>query len=104
MKTMIVCLLLCSAAFAQDAKVVELSQADATQAKQLYQAKIAADKAWDDFNAKLRESHQEIGQIEFSKDFRFIVPKPYTPPNTWGSCITLGSASCPTCTGVTITD
>ncbi len=75
-------LLLCSAAFAQDAVVVELPKTDAITAKTLYDAKIAADKAWDNFNSKLSQTYKMWNYgILFSKDFRFIVPKPSPMPN-----------------------
>lgn len=82
MKTlMMIAVLSCSLANAQTAKVVELPKHEAEQAKQLYKAKVAADKAWDDFNVKLKTAHKSFWDIEFSDDFRFIVPKPSTLPN-----------------------
>jgi hypothetical protein len=96
-------LFLCSVAFAQDAVVVELSQTDATQAKKLYDAKVAADAAWDSFNSDLRGKYRNFNDIQFSKDFRFIVPKPYvsgTTTNIWtwpscGSCNACGTFTIP---------
>lgn len=82
MKTLLmIAVLSCSLANAQTAKVVELPKHEAEQAKQLYEAKVAADKAWDDFNVKLKTTHTSFWDIEFSDDFRFIVPKPSTLPN-----------------------
>lgn len=69
-------LLLCSAAFAQEAVVVELSANEAATSKKLYEAKIAADKAWDDQYAKIKATHRDlVYSFDFSKDFRFVVPK-----------------------------
>jgi hypothetical protein len=79
-------MLLCSVALAQDAVVIELPNPDAAKAKQLYDAKVAADKAWDAFNDRLHDTYKGfIGGITFSKDFRFIVPKEY-PSATWNNC------------------
>jgi hypothetical protein len=81
MKTLVLLIVVWSIPLlAQDAQVVELDKTDATQAKQLYEAKIAADKAWDSFNATVKLPKGFPSQFEFSKDFRFIVPK--TPPLT----------------------
>lgn len=87
--------------FGQDATVVELSKDDAAQAKQLYDAKQVADKAWDEFFSKTDKSHPEfmtMGGFEFSKDFRFVVAKhyPITGNGTlsWSGCpITISPSS-----------
>src|SRR5579872_2550486 len=87
--------------FGQDATVVELSKDDAAQAKQLYQAKQVADKAWDDFFSKTDKSHPEfatMGGFEFSKDFRFVVAKHYPVTGngtfSWSACpITISPTS-----------
>ena len=83
-----------AAAFAQDAVVVELSKPDAEQAKQLYEAKQAADKAWDDFYSGTVNKYQGFPSgADFSKDFRFIVPKASPSASTccyyyssWSNC------------------
>jgi hypothetical protein len=82
---------LCSVAFAQDAVVIELSKTDAITAKTLYDAKIKSDQAWELFNGKLKETYKNAydgvsfySGIQFSKDFRFIVPKPYSSSS--GTC------------------
>lgn len=82
---------------AQDARVIILNSGDATRVKQVYDAKVKADKAWDDEVASIRisytmMSHKKpvpIGEadylpgwengITFSDDFRTIVPntKPF---------------------------
>jgi hypothetical protein len=82
---LIFCCLLSAAAFAQDAVVVELSKSDADQAKQLYAAKQAADKAWDDHYKTIIGKYRDFSNgADFSKDFRFIVPK--TGGTTLTSC------------------
>lgn len=69
-------------AFGQDATVVELSSADAAQAKELYAAKVAADKAWDQAYSKIIGKYRDFSYgAEFSKDFRFIVPKSTSSPS-----------------------
>jgi hypothetical protein len=75
--------------FAQEAVVVELSQTDASQAKDLYAAKVAADKAWDEAYSKIIGKYQGFNSgADFSKDFRFIVPKSVSTITTWNSgCI-----------------
>ena len=88
-------------AFAQDAVVIELSQSDAVKAKQLYEAKLAADKAWDDLNIHIITSYQGFAAgATYSKDFRFIVPKSsYTVStgNLRGTCFSVpGSWVSPT--------
>lgn len=91
--TLFFLLILSSAAFAQDAVVVELSKSDADQAKQLYEAKQAADKAWDDHYKAIIGKYRDFSSgADFSKDFRFIVPKTSTTTSCcysgnwgWGS-------------------
>jgi hypothetical protein len=111
MKPLIVILvLLCGTAFSQTAQVVELTKTEAENAKQLYEAKQGAEKAWDEAYDKILQQYlsalypcskvqAEFPQwrwgfvgtpdtssspacsdsfqfgAEFSKDFRFIVPK-----------------------------
>jgi hypothetical protein len=85
-------LLLCTPllGFAQTAVVVELSVGETRDAKQLYEAKMAADKAWEIGYARLLKKHEfSNGDADFSKDFRFMVPKT-------GSAITWGSGTCGT--------
>jgi hypothetical protein len=65
------------AAYAQDAQVVELNGADALYASQTYREKLAADKAWDDFYADAKAKSGLNQDITFSRDFRFVVPKPF---------------------------
>jgi hypothetical protein len=72
--------LLVAGAVAQTAVVVQLKECDATQAQQLYAAKQAADKAWADFYAHVEKAYGLVGDIEFSQEFRFIVPKPLPVP------------------------
>jgi hypothetical protein len=77
MKTLALVLVLVATAFAQEAVVVELSPADAVAAKKAFEAKRAADKAWDDLYAKIQKAHASDGMaagLQFSKDFRFVVP------------------------------
>lgn len=100
MKTLIALIvLMCGAAFAQDAVVVELSPTDAVKAKQLYEAKAAADKAWDDLYTGMAQrypaSFLRYGSFEFSKDFRFVVPKQAQNSGTiWSSgCMTFVPSS-----------
>lgn len=83
MKYAIAVLVLCFAsAFAQDAKVVELSKEESILGKHLYEAKQKADKDWDDFYRYTRDNNgfHFTSEIEFSSDFRFVVPKsnPFT--------------------------
>jgi hypothetical protein len=104
-------LLLCSVALAQDAVVVELPKTDAITAKTLYDAKTAADKAWDQFNSKLTETYKGFyGGIQFSKDFRFIIPHPNNAPSStlWnGGCTSYtpatGTLTVPSSGALTIT-
>jgi hypothetical protein len=91
---------LSAAAFAQDAVVVELSKSDADQAKQLYEAKQSADKAWDDLYKGIVGKYQGFsGGADFSKDFRFIVPK----VSVMTSCCYSGAWSWGTGCGITAT-
>ena len=84
-------------AFGQSAEVVQLSAPDAAEAKRLYEAKQSADKAWDAYFERIKKSLDQkqvriLGDIEFSKDFLFVVPKQIpatgigsiTWPNCWG--------------------
>lgn len=85
--------LFCISAFAQDAVVVELSSSDAAQAKELYSAKVAADAAWDKaYGAIVSKYSGFLSGAEFSKDFRFIVPRASASAITsgtvfWGFCL-----------------
>ena len=76
-------------AFAQDAIVQPLTPQEATQAKKLYQAKQDAEKAWTDFNSKLKTEYAgkdwDGTSFKFSKDFRFIVPDGYVVQWNTGS-------------------
>ena|SRR5258706_11785625 len=81
-------------AIAQDAKVIQLSEQDAKTAKQLYDAKIAANNAYEDFQKKIKLEYTLnkpkyknealslkegwLGGFIFSQDFKFIVPSPYS--------------------------
>jgi hypothetical protein len=80
---------LCSSvlSFGQTAKVVALSPERAATAKELYEAKEAANKAWDEFYKDVwtnegKDVRTNEGEnfgygygIEFSTDFKFLVPK-----------------------------
>jgi hypothetical protein len=85
-------LLLGTPLFAQDAKVVELIPSDAREAKAAYDEMKAAEKKWQDLNAKLQRTYKGFdGGIEFSSDFKFIVPKygnsgMVTLTPSWNSC------------------
>lgn len=105
-KTLItfICLLFATTVFAQNAVVVELSKNDAEHASQLYEAKQKADKDWDDFytytSAKWSTMYGWTLGIDFSKDFRFIVPKAIVGSSgviTWGT-----TPTCP-CVGTCVT-
>lgn len=118
MKLRFVCVFLILSCFAvaQDAKVVELGQTDAADAKRLYEAKVAADKAWNVEYSKISGLYRDFPSgIEFSKDFRFIVPKTggisSTPngcgsywPCYWSTCTMASPAATwnfsPTSTGI----
>jgi hypothetical protein len=108
MKTLLVVLGLCVAAFAQNAKVIALSPSDAAKSQQLHEAAIAAQKAVEDFDkevdhkytydssAAIQPVHKKGWEsgVEYSEDWRFIVPKTYgltvsgtgTLIGTWPSC------------------
>ena len=87
LRNVLVFLILCMAAFGQNATVIGLPQADAIQAKQLYNAKIDADKAWDKFSDKVQADYPSFySGVDFSADFRFIVPKAYQ--NSCYTCYT----------------
>lgn len=70
---------------AQDATVIEVGSTDAARYKQLYNAKVAAEKAWDGAvdEAKTHYTESPSGLIisragyewQFSGDFRFLVEK-----------------------------
>lgn len=81
--------------YAQTATVVELSATDAKTAKELWAAKQKADDAWKAeknlieirymikdgrFKAGFDETN---GQFEFSKDFRYVVPKTFGQSMYW---------------------
>jgi hypothetical protein len=96
MRYLSIVLFLCSFAAAQDAVVVELPKTDAVTAKTLYDAKVAADKAWENFNSKIVNTYKGSTYfyygVDFSKDFRFIVPQK-APAATWNSsCVTVAPA------------
>jgi hypothetical protein len=77
--------------FAQDAKVVELSPSDALEAKAAYEDMKAAEKKWGDLQAKLQRTYKDFDSgLEFSADFKFIVPKQSQRfcNNFCGSCLT----------------
>jgi hypothetical protein len=103
-------LYICPSAHAQDAVVVELPKTDAATAKTLYDAKVAADNAWDSFDKKITQTYKGFDYgITFSKDFRFIVPKAYQSGTaTWQwNCLTTvpstGTFTTPTITPYSIT-
>lgn len=75
-------LLLTVCAFAaQQAKVIHLKAADQTEAKKLWADLQAAQKAWNEFNAKVEKEYVKAAKsdfgngFEFSEDFSVIVPK-----------------------------
>jgi hypothetical protein len=104
MKTILTMLVAAFACYGQDALVIQLSATDAAKAKQLYEAKIAAEKAWKEFNSHVSTFYTTekklkndgcvetvlvrngwTGGFTFSKDFKFIIPKPDTNIVNWGS-------------------
>ena len=95
MKIVLVILLLSGLAFSQNATVVELSKEDAAKAQQLWEAKQKADKDWDTLSTSIRNKTR-IGDIEFSKDFHFVVPAQMPTHGSgivWNNpCVTLAPA------------
>jgi hypothetical protein len=88
----IFCLLFTPALFAQDAKVIQLNPDDAKEAKAAYDEMKSAEKKWEDIQSKARKTYKGLDQgLEFSSDFKFIVPKQFT--------ITTGSNYC-CCTAI----
>lgn len=102
-------------AHSQDAKVIQLTSEDAIAAKATYDEMKSAEKKWADIQTKLQKTYKGFdGGIEFSSDFKFIVPKQmgittYTWPNyctvqpasgftfsstsTCGNCVAFGTMS-----------
>jgi hypothetical protein len=64
MKTIVfvVAVMLASVVWAQDAKVIELTPADAVKAEQVYQAKQKADQAWKDEQKELAERYTVVDE------------------------------------------
>lgn len=106
--------LLFSGAFAQDAKVIALTSEEHGQAVAMWRAKQEADRAWDKFAASIQDKYamtdwsQHIpslripvagfeGGVQFDKDFRFIVPKPFqaSGPSLPSSCFLQGVSTLP---------
>jgi hypothetical protein len=82
---------------AQTAKVIQLPDNLAKQAKALYQEKADVEKKIADLqqqitDAYLKQSSNWSFGFEFSEDFRFIVPKSYTPLPSGSGTATI----CPT--------
>lgn len=83
MKYLLVVLILCSSLLAQTAKIVVLRQSAAEEVKQTYTDKVKADAAWDKLVSEIKDEIAldritGFSDIEFSMDFRFVVPKPIT--------------------------
>lgn len=78
-KLLLLLALMVAPAFAQTATVIELTAADANQARSAYLLKLEADKAWDQVNARIRAAytHTEFAwpELEYTPDFRFLAPK-----------------------------
>lgn len=105
--------LLCSVAMAQSSVVVELPKTDSMTAKTLYEAKTKADKDWEDFLNQIKKA-TKFDNLDFSTDFRFVVPKPYQGSGTatWGTnccpyysgnLIVANPASCGPCSSFVLT-
>jgi hypothetical protein len=84
MKTLAVLFLGAMSSLAQEGKVVQLSPADATAAREAYAAMRSAQKKWEAIrknavNNYLKDLdwYHHNTEFEFSDDFRFIVPKNY---------------------------
>lgn len=96
-------LLFASAAFPQTANVIELAPDDSARAKAAWDVLQTAQHNWDDLQEHMRVKYTTDGRndkdrwpkaaftygFEFSKDFRFIVPKlatsgTLTYGNSWG--------------------
>ena len=91
MNKLLLILFLAASVGAQTANVIELDPADAARAQKAWDAKQRADAEWDALRAQIQRKyadpqdrilipdHSQIGPFingfEFSKDFRFIVPK-----------------------------
>lgn len=58
---------------AQDAIVFGLTVSEQTEAKQLYDTKTKADKAWETFQKRMTEKFGT--EVEFDKTFSAAVPK-----------------------------
>ena len=108
MKSLLLCVvMLAAAAFGQTAKVVQLSPADATKAKALHEAVLKAQAEEHEFSDSVADKYlgskerfpetntncemvakfpyYKFGgcrEFEYSEDYRFIVPKPPTPPSS----------------------
>ena len=88
MKYVFTILALCGLAFSQSAPVVQLSEFDAGHARQVYQEKLRADKAWDDLKSQiyhdyLRSESGFSSEFDFSKDFKSVVPHYTYPSNSY---------------------
>lgn len=105
MKLALLSVLLAIPIFAQDAKVIELSTADATRAKLAYESLQKAQTEWDAVKKKVSETYLSdprqlsssgltftipikqgwsVG-FDFNESFRFIVPKPSTGSEITGT-------------------
>jgi hypothetical protein len=84
---------------AQNAKVMALSTDDAAQAKKLHVEMKAAEKAWEDFNKKVKKEYAskdsgfEYG-FTFSEDFKYIVPDASATWTTATGTITITPNCC----------
>jgi len=76
----------------QNAKVVQLDEATSNKALELYKAKELANKNWDVFVKEQRNLHKDFSDIEFSKDFKFMVPSQEPATGNW---IPVPSITCP---------
>ena len=96
MKYVFTILALCGLAFSQSAPVIQLDEFDAGHARQVYQEKLRADKAWDDLKdavfhkyltnkPEFSHGYNNGTEFDFSKDFRAVVPHVFSNP-TWNNC------------------
>jgi len=77
---------------AQTAKVYQLSDSDAKEAKALYAEKSAVEAKIEALNKKVGSQVNWVWGFEFSEDFRFVVPKQGSSLVTSGCCSTCASA------------
>ena len=105
MKRLAIILLLAGSLSAQTANVIELSPADTITAKAAWQNLQDAEKKWKDEQSVIGRKYATLPGnpgfehgFEFSKDFKYIVPK----PNTGGTASTTTAwpvVNCPGGTG-----